>query len=77
MSAWRKYMKPIAICGGTLAGTILLALAVTAGGCQSRLFTKKSSVRRPFPAAKPAPLDGAHEEKNVHRRELDELLSIE
>lgn len=76
MSAWRKHIKPIAIGGGVLAGTILLALAVTAGGCRSRLFTKKS-VRRPAPAAEAAPADDERTDQNVHRRELDELLSIE
>ena len=76
MSAWCKHMKPIAIGGGVLAGTILLALAVTAGGCRSRIFAKKS-VRRPVPAAQVAPVGGEQTEKNVHRRELDELLSIE
>ena len=71
MSAWRKYMKPMMIGAGTLAGIVFLALAVTAGGCESRPFTKKVA---PRPTAV-AP----HEEKknDVHKQELDELLSLE
>ena len=74
MSAWRKYMKPIAIGGGVLGGAILLALAVTAGGCQSRLFTKKGTRR--LEASTDAQRN-ASKQKDVNRRELDELLSIE
>ena len=76
MSAWRKYMKPIAICGGALALAILAAIALTAGGCQARLFSKKGA-RRPVPAAKTVPASEVQPEQSIHRRELDELLSIE
>ena len=64
-------MKPMLIGGGALAGIVILALAVTAGGCESRPFAKKVT---PRPTAV-AP----HEEKqnNVHKQELDELLSLE
>ena len=78
MSAWRKYMKPILIGGGTLAGIVLLSLAVAVEGCESRPFTKKVA-RRPVAAgAVPRKADRAKEtEKEMNRRELDELLSLE
>ena len=77
MSAWRKYMKQIAIGGGVLVGAVLMALAVTAGGCQSRPFAKKSVERREASVS-----ESRHQarkkvkEKDLNRRELDELLSI-
>jgi len=74
MSAWRKYMKPIAICGVALAFAVLAALALTAGGCQSHLFSKKDARRTEAAATESR---GADKSKDVHRRELDELLSIE
>lgn len=75
MSAWRKYMKPVLIGGGTLAGIALLALAMTAGGCESRPFAKKA-VRRPAAVAPRGEKKG-ETKKDVHRQELDELLSLE
>ena len=69
MSAWRKYMKPILIGGGTLAGIVILALAVTAGGCESHPFAKKS-------ARKPEATAHEKSRQDVSRQELDELLSI-
>ena len=69
MSAWCKYMKPIAIVGGTTIGMALLALAVTAGGCESRPFAKKS-------ARKPEATAHEKSRQDVSRQELDELLSI-
>ena len=72
MSAWRKYMKPMLIGGVLLAGILLLALAVTTGGCESRPFTKKVA-RRSAAAVEPS-RDSA---KEKDRRELDELLSLE
>ena len=66
MSAWRKSMKPVLVGGVSLAGVAMLALALAAGGCESRPFTKKV-VRRPEPTI---------EKKDVNRQELEELLSI-
>ena len=70
MSAWRKHMKPVLFGGGALAGIVLLALAATAGGCESRPFAKKVA-RRPAAVARETT------KKDVNRQELDELLSLE
>ena len=67
-------MNPIAVGGGVLAGAILLALAVTAGGCRGRMFAKKSVQRTEAKVIAPREADT---DSNVHRRELDELLPIE
>ena len=74
MSAWRRQMKPLLVGGVLLAGIALLALAVTTGGCESRPFAKKNA-RRSSSAGMSS--RGSVAEKDVSRRELDELLSLE
>ena len=69
MSAWRKHMKTMLIGGGALAGIVLLVLAVTMEGWESRPFAKKVA-RRPAAAAREAT------KKDVSRQELEELLSL-
>ena len=74
MSAWRKYMKPIAIGGGAVALAATLVLSVTAGGCQAHIFSKGGVRQTDASTAVPCNADDG---ADVHRRELDELLSIE
>ena len=76
MFAWHKIMKPIAIGGGVVIGTVLLALAAMAGGCGSRPFAKKMSQQPEAVSTVPLTVENEEKEKSVNRRELDELLSI-
>ena len=73
MSAWRRQMKPLLVGGVLLAGIALLALAVTTGGCESRPFVKKNARS----SSVDTPPRRSVAEKDVSRRELDELLSLE
>ena len=76
MFAWHKIMKPIAIGGGVVIGTVLLTLAAMAEGCESRPFAKKIARHPETASTVPLTADKEEKEKSVNRRELDELLSI-
>ncbi|MBR1586909.1 MAG: hypothetical protein IJ658_01160 [Kiritimatiellae bacterium] len=75
MPALRKHVKPMAVGVGAVAAAVVIALALTADGCQARMFSKKTA-QRSAPAAKVVPTSGVQAEQGARRRELDELLSI-